>query len=325
MKKYLLPVLLLALAAPLCRAQEDGALRSRISRDSILIGDQVEWTLDFQLAPGEAVSISKPGAEPVPGVEALGEMALDTLSDKKGTLSLRGRIILTSFDSGSYVLPPLYVLMPRADGSIDTLEYTGPRLAVNTIPIDTATFQPHDIKGQIRYPLTFREVIPWVGLALLVSALVWLLVRWIRLRRQNRDFFGKPVVKDPPHIVALRSLEKTRAQKLWQAGKQKQFYTQVTDALRQYIADRFDVAALEQTSAEMFRDLQDKDIEPELKEKLKDLFTTADFVKFAKHTATDEENATVLPLAVRFVTTTYQAEVEQDGNVDDKLGLLRGG
>ena len=312
MKKYLLPVLLLALATPLCRAQDDGALRSRISRDSILIGDQVEWTLDFQLAPGEAVSISKPGAEPVPGVEALGEMALDTLSDKKGTLSLRGRIILTSFDSGSYVLPPLYVLMARADGSIDTLEYTGPRLAVNTIPIDTATFQPHDIKGQIRYPLTFREVIPWVGLALLVAALVWLLVRWIRLRRQNRDFFGKPVVKDPPHIVALRSLEKTRAQKLWQAGKQKQFYTQVTDALRQYIADRFDVAALEQTSAEMFRDLQDKDIEPELKEKLKDLFTTADFVKFAKHTASDQENENAIPTAIRFVNETYMKEIEKE-------------
>lgn len=312
MKKYLLPVLLLALAAPLCRAQDDGALRSRISRDSILIGDQVEWTLDFLLAPGEAVSISKPGAEPVPGVEALGEMALDTLSDKKGTLSLRGRIILTSFDSGSYVLPPLYVLMARADGSIDTLEYTGPRLAVNTIPIDTATFQPHDIKGQIRYPLTFREVIPWVGLALLVAALVWLLVRWIRLRRQNRDFFGKPVVKDPPHIVALRSLEKTRAQKLWQAGKQKQFYTQVTDALRQYIADRFDVAALEQTSAEMFRDLQDKDIEPELKEKLKDLFTTADFVKFAKHTASDQENENAIPTAIRFVNETYMKEIEKE-------------
>ena len=112
--------------------------------------------------------------------------------------------------------------------------------------------------------------------------------------------------------MALRSLEKTRAQKLWQAGKQKQFYTQVTDALRQYIADRFDVAALEQTSAEMFRDLQDKDIEPELKEKLKDLFTTADFVKFAKHTASDQENENAIPTAVRFVNETYMKQVEEE-------------
>ena len=312
MKKYLLLILSLTLGTVLCRAQDESALRSRLSRDSILIGDQIEWTLDLQLAPGEAARISKPGAEPVPGVEALGELALDTLSQKNGRIDLRGHITLTSFDSGSYVLPPLYVLKARADGTVDTLEYVGPTLAVTTIPIDTATFEAYDIKGQIRYPLTFKEVIPWVGLALLLAALIWLLVRWIRFRRQNRDFFGKPVVQDPPHIVALRSLEKTRSQKLWQNGKQKQFYTQVTDALRQYIADRYDVAALEQTSAEMFRDLQDKDIDPALMEKLKDLFTTADFVKFAKHMAADEENENAIPTAIRFVNETYMNAIENE-------------
>ena len=312
MKKILLFVLALALGSLTCRAQDDGTLRSRLSRDSILIGDQIEWTIDLQLAPGEGARVSKPGETPVPGVEALGEMSLDTLSQKKGVLNLRGRIILTSFDSGSYALPPLYVLLARTDGTIDTLEYAGPTLAVNTIPIDTATFQPYDIKGQIRYPLTFKEVIPWVGLALLVAALIWLLVRWIRLRRQNRDFFGKPVVKDPPHIVALRSLEKTRSQKLWQTGKQKQFYTQVTDALRQYIAARYEVPALEQTSAEMFQDLEDKAIDPALTDSLKDLFTTADFVKFAKHAATDQENENAIPTAVRFVNETYMKQVEEE-------------
>ena len=312
MKKILLFVLALALGSLTCRAQDDGTLRSRLSRDSILIGDQIEWTIDLQLAPGEGARVSKPGETPVPGVEALGEMSLDTLSQKKGVLNLRGRIILTSFDSGSYVLPPLYVLLARTDGTIDTLEYAGPTLAVNTIPIDTATFQPYDIKGQIRYPLTFKEVIPWVGLALLAAALIWLLVRWIRLRRQNRDFFGKPVVKDPPHIVALRSLEKTRSQKLWQTGKQKQFYTQVTDALRQYIAARYEVPALEQTSAEMFQDLEDKAIDPALTDSLKDLFTTADFVKFAKHAATDQENENAIPTAVRFVNETYMKQVEEE-------------
>ena len=312
MKKILLFILALALGSLTCRAQDDGTLRSRLSRDSILIGDQIEWTIDLQLAPGEGARVSKPGETPVPGVEALGEMSLDTLSTKKGVLNLRGRIILTSFDSGSYVLPPLYVLLARADGTIDTLEYAGPTLAVNTIPIDTATFQPYDIKGQIRYPLTFKEVIPWVGLALLVAALIWLLVRWIRLRGQNRDFFGKPVVKDPPHIVALRSLEKTRSQKLWQTGKQKQFYTQVTDALRQYIAARYEVPALEQTSAEMFQDLEDKAIDPALTDSLKDLFTTADFVKFAKHAATDQENENAIPTAVRFVNETYMKQVEEE-------------
>ena len=143
MKKILLFVLALALGSLNCRAQDDGTLRSRLSRDSILIGDQIEWTIDLQLAPGEGARVSKPGETPVPGVEALGEMSLDTLSQKKGVLNLRGRIILTSFDSGSYVLPPLYVLLARTDGTIDTLEYAGPTLAVNTIPIDTEIGRAH--------------------------------------------------------------------------------------------------------------------------------------------------------------------------------------
>ena len=315
MKKILLIVLSLALGTLAVRAQDpvhSDELRSRLSRDSILIGDQIEWTLDLRLAPGESARISKPGEAPVPGVEALGELALDTLSQKNGNIDLRGHVTLTSFDSGSYVLPPLYVLLGRADGTVDTLVYEGPELAVNTIPVDTATFEPYDIKGQIRYPLTFKELLPWIGLALLLAAAIWALVRWIRLRRLNRDFFGKPVVKDPPHIVALRSLEKTRAQKLWQNGKQKQFYTQVTDALRQYIAQRYGISALEQTSAEMFHDLADQEITPALFDQLKDLFATADFVKFAKHTATDQENENAIPTAIRFVNETYMSQIENE-------------
>lgn len=312
MKNILLSVLLLSAALLPCRAQDDGTHRSRISRDSILIGDQIEWTLDFQLGPGESARISKPGPEPVPGVETLGDIALDTLSVKNGILDLRGHITLTSFDSGSYQLPPLAVLLSRPDGTVDTLVYTGPVLAVNTIPVDTATFQAYDIKGQIRYPLTFKEILPWILLAAVLAALGWLLVRWIRFRRQNRDFFGKPVVKDPPHIVALRSLEKTRSQKLWQAGKQKLFYTQVTDTLRQYLAGRYDIPALEQTSAEIFRDLQDKNIDPALLENMKELFATADFVKFAKYSASDQENENAIPTAVRFVNETYMTQVKEE-------------
>ncbi len=315
MRRKLIIIVLLAISAALpLRAETivDEELRSRLSRDSILIGDQVEWTFDLKLAPGESARVGLPGEIPVPGVETLGALAVDTVAHKDGTMVLHGHMTITSFDSGSYALPPLFVLVARPDGTLDTLAYASPKLEVNTIPVDTATFEAYDIKGQIKYPLTFKEILPWIGLALLTAALVWLLVRWIRMRRQNRTLFGKPVVEDPPHITALRSLEKTRSQKLWQAGRQKQFYTQVTDALRQYIASRYDISALEQTSAEMFSDLKDKEIDPALLEKLQDLFTTADFVKFAKHTASDAENEEAIPTAVRFVNETYMQQMEEE-------------
>jgi len=67
------------------------------------------------------------------------------------------------------------------------------------------------------------------------------------------------------------------------------------------------------TTAEIFTALKgDKELPADLYEEMKDLFERADFVKFAKFTASDEDNAKVLPGAVRFVTTTYQAELEEE-------------
>ena len=73
------------------------------------------------------------------------------------------------------------------------------------------------------------------------------------------------------------------------------------------MAARYGVGALEMTTAEIFEDLKGSDIPEDLYREMKTLFERADFVKFAKFTATDEENAQVLPQAVRFVTSTYQA------------------
>jgi len=43
-------------------------------------------------------------------------------------------------------------------------------------------------------------------------------------------------------------------------------------------------------------------------------------VKFAKYIATPEDNATVLPQAVRFVTSTYQTQVEEEAETAGEAG-----
>ena len=86
----------------------------------------------------------------------------------------------------------------------------------------------------------------------------------------------------------------------------------MTDALREYIVARYGVGAMEMTTAEIFADLRRTDVPADLYEEMKGLFERADFVKFAKFVASPEDNATVLPQAIRFVTSTYQAEVEEE-------------
>ena len=185
------------------------------------------------------------------------------------------------------------------------------------MPVDTAPFQPHDIKGQMTYPVTFKEVAPWVagGVAAagLIALLVWLIVR--HSRRNNPEY----IQKDPPHIVARRKLDKFRGYAMWVPEKQKTFYSGITDALREYISDRYGIGAMEMTTAEIFDDMKATDAPVELLAELKELFERADFVKFAKFVASDEDNAAALPLAVRFVTSTYQIDVET-GKDENKGG-----
>ncbi|MBO4566399.1 MAG: hypothetical protein J5695_04140, partial [Bacteroidales bacterium] len=223
---------------------------------------------------------------------------------------IKAGITLVPFEEGQYMLPDLPVLRVSGEQA-DTLVFKGLTVDVKTMPVDTATFEIHDIKGQIQYPVTFAEVLPWVlgglGVAGLIALLVWLGVRASKRRQEAL----KP--KDPAYIVALRELEKYRSDKYWAPEKQKSFYSGITDALKFYIDERFGVDAPEMTTAELFAALKDdKDITPAMYGSLKELFERADFVKFAKAVASDEDNARALPLAVSFVTSTYQTQLEKE-------------
>lgn len=284
---------------------------SSLSRDSILVGEQVVWSTVLSM-PQEQELLFAPYAEVVEAekapIDVIHDFKLDTIAIKNGIREIEARLLLTSFDSGYYKLPLLVALTPQGD----TIYLDSPFLDVTNIQIDTAKFVMHDIKGQMRYPVTFREVLPWIALALALLLLGYLLYRYIKYRRENRDFFGKPVVKDPPHIIALRALDKLHGEKLWQNGKEKLFYTGVTDTLREYIEARYGVSAMEKTSAEIMECLADKKIEARNYRELDELFRTADLVKFAKYSPQVHENEEAVPAAVRFVNATFMQELEDE-------------
>ena len=286
-------------------------------RDSVLIADQLFYGFELkQVEEGTQFAFPQVEDTLMTNIRIVKPWQMDTVKASKARkgqprmLDLKGGITITSFDEGIYYLPPLAVQRMSKDGVLDTLVFEPQRVEIKTMPVDTATFQPHDIKGVIKYPVTFAEVAPWVagGLVLvgLIVLVVWLMIRY----RRSHD--PEYVKKDPAHIVALRKLDKYRGSKMWAPPMQKAFYSGITDTLREYIAARYDIGAMEMTTAEIFKDMKQTDAPSDLQEELKDLFERADFVKFAKFTASDEDNAKALPVAVRFVTSTYQAEIEDN-------------
>ncbi len=299
-------------------ATRDVFLTQLQPRDSILIGDQLEYGLRLpDLTEGTRVMLPRVKDELESDVELVQDWSLDTLSVKKqkkgepSVLDLKASVIVTSFEDGLYELPGLEVVLVGQDGGRDTLNFKSQFLDVKEMPVDTATFVVHDIKGQIKYPLTAKEVLPWVlgafGVGALVAAVIVFVI--MRIGRRKREEERK---REPAHIRALRKLDELRGDKLWAPEKQKQFYSSVTDVLREYIDSRYDVSAMEMTTAEIMDELKKADITPELYGQLKELFECADFVKFARHTVGDEVNASAVPLAVRFVTETYQKDLETE-------------
>jgi hypothetical protein len=290
-------------------------------RDSVLVADQLLYGFELKgVQEGTMLVMPELPQKQDYKLMYLSPWILDTVKvskPKKGEprlMDIKGSVTITSFEEGTYELPQIALRRMSPDGVADTLVFDPMRLEVKTMPVDTATYVPHDIKGQIRYPVTFAEVLPWLGLFWLVSMAVILAVCLFIMHRRRND--PESVRRDPAHIVALRRLDQYRGNKLWAPEKQKAFYSGVTDTLREYMAERYGIGAMEMTTAEIFNEMKKSDAPKNLVEEVKDLFERADFVKFAKYVASDEDNATVLPVAVRFVTETYQAEIETETEKD---------
>lgn len=293
-------------------------------RDSVLVADQLLYGFELkQVKEGTGLILPEIPQEQDYRLMYLSPWILDTVKvtkQKNGLprlLDLRGSVVVSSFEEGLYELPQIVVGRLSEEGVADTLVFEPLRLEVKTMPVDTVTFVPHDIKGQIRYPLTFAEMFPWVlGVCAAVLLMIFA-IRFIIMRRRAED--PAYAHKDPAHIIALRKLDKYRGSKMWAPEKQKLFYSGVTDTLREYISSRYGVPAMEMTTAQIFDDMKATDAPEALLKEVRELFDRADFVKFAKYVASEEDNASALPVAVRFVTETYQADVENGKEVSDVL------
>lgn len=311
-----------ALALSLSAGGKDGVfLRQLNARDSVLIGDRLRYGAAVSdVEDGTQFGLPDMNERSGDSVTVLTGWRIDTLRTRRARRGQSVRrdiemyVDLTSFEEGEHTLPALRIVRMIPGQSPDTLDFGSAGVEVRTMPVDTSAYVPHDIRGQVRYPLTAREIAPWL-IALLLLALLVILVRRYILSRRGPGSGDAP--DEPAHITALRKLEAFRGDRLWAPEKQKLFYSGVTDILREYISARYEFGAMEMTTGEIFAELGGKEVPAELFGEMKALFETSDFVKFAKMTLPEEDNARVLPQAIRFVTETWQEII--DSEAEDAL------
>lgn len=277
-------------------------VRASIDSLQLLVGEQTKIHLEVSMDADRKLRLPVIKDTLVRGVEVLDIAKPDTqkLNDDKRWL-IRQDYTVTSFDSALYYLPPLEVM-------VDDKEYRSESLALKVYSIPVDTLHPDQFFG----PKTIVEVpLQWQDIDSMVYSLILMLLFgagcvFLIVRLKN----NKPIIKIikiepklPPHQEAMKHIEEIKANKNIQREDPKLYYTELTDVIRTYIAERFGFNAMEMTSAEIIEQLLQVKDKDSLKD-LKYLFETADLVKFAKHAPMMDENDMNLVNAVDFINET---------------------
>ena len=210
-------------------------------------------------------------------------------------------ITLTSFDGKLYPLPPFTVKVNGKELKSNELALKVVEVEVDTTQMN-AFFGPKDVQDN---PFQWSD---W-SLPFWLSVLVLVLLAagyWLYLRlRDNKPIIThiKIVRRLLPHQKAMKEIEQIKADKMVTSENQKEYYTKLTETLRKYIEERYGFSAMEMTSSEIIERLMAQSDQERLDE-LRQLFTTADLVKFAKYSTMINENDSNLVNAIDFINQT---------------------
>ena len=270
------------------------SIEAKIDPIEMMIGEQAQVTLTVQ--SNEEVKVEWPKFQPrqmlVPGVEVI-----STQQPTSNTML----ITLTSFDGSLYHLPPFKVKVNGKELKSEDLALKVVEVEVDTTQLDKM-FPPKDVQDN---PFRWSD---W-SLSFWLSVLMLLLMAlgyWLYLRlRDNKPIIAhiKIVKRLLPHQKAMREIEQIKADKMVASENQKEYYTKLTDTLRRYIEERYGFSAMEMTSSEIIERLIAADDKQSLDE-LRQLFMTADLVKFAKYSTLINENDANLVNAIDFINQT---------------------
>lgn len=316
-------------------AKRPPVIHTRFGVDSIMLGDQFTMELDIDKDVAQEVMLPQfDGGQLIKNIEVLGIDGVDTINQTGRRVKLRVRYRLTSFEAGNYQVAGFPMVWtdgtpanaPGTEGAKqDTVKATDLMLlTVGTYDIDTTTQTILDIKRPLNTPLIFAEIkdiVLWGGItAVILAAIIYLIVRYVQ-RRQGR-VRARPAI--PPHILAIRSLEKLHSKKLWQNGKHKEYYSGLSDIVRTYIERRYGIGAMEMTSDQTLDAIIAVN-EERLREKLKELLYLADLAKFAKMMPSAEANEQAYFDAYFYIEETKELIIDDEGIKPEDLKLEKVG
>ena len=244
-----------------------------------------EFKLTFKTSVDTASKVVFPNLRNFGALEVIQSYPIDTIK-KNDRYELIKKYGLTQFDSGRYTIPSVKILINNKAFLSDSI-----KVEVANVKVDTLRQKMYDIKDIV----PANESSDWwkylLGLVLIVG--LGAIVYWF-LKKRQKEKIEEEIYKTPIEkaTTLLNNLEK---KELWQHGEVKEYYSELTNIVRNYIEEAIEIPAMESTTSELIEGLKVASQKKKMKlskETIDNLFVVlkqADLVKFAKSKPMDFE------------------------------------
>lgn len=317
MNKIIQILIAFLLSITFAKAQSD-SLPPVVKIDTAIltIGDQTHLRISLPVPKGKEAIFPDFKKKIGESLEIISK-TVDTLQKENDVQQITHDYLVTSFDTGYIVIPPFEIGLVE-DGFNSTITTDSAKMYVS-YPIVDMKKGIFDIKPPADLPFKFSEWIPYLKIAglvflILLAITAILLYYFLIYKKKKASQTEKETDTRPADIKALEALEQLKVKQLWQKGNVKMYYSELTDIIRNYLDERFEMHTMESTSSEILTALNTQAVTNEGKEHLRFIFERADMAKFAKGHPLPDENDKSWQNATQFVQTTKPTiEIVKEG------------
>lgn len=288
------------------------SIKAELDSSQITMGYQTAIRFDIVAHQGATAEVFVDKTQIPPEIDIIDWVYGDTTDLGNGLVEMKRALVIQSFDSGVYTIPPFLMLA----GPTDTLRTQAFTLKVN--PIDVSHMEDiNPIADAVGFETKWYDWLPdwltdywqlYLAAILLIAAGICGYLIYTKKVEVPLLPKKKPI---PPYQLAMQRLTALKDENLWQSGQEKEYYTRLIDILRDYLQGRFGINAMEMTSQQITRVLQENEETRLSNSRMKRILEIADMVKFAKVRPLPDDNFRAFSEATQFVEETKPVELPE--------------
>lgn len=285
------------------------SVKASTDKTDYLVGDYIYYTI--QVDHDKMLSVYPPDIKDSLSSVAVIKKENPVEQEKDGKVTTTYKYILSGYDSILVTLPPVAVLYKApGDTAMQYAAANAVTIMVKTLKVDT-TAAIKDVKAPIKIPLDWRWIALWILVALIIIGLIYYLYRRYQKKKAEKQPVKKVIIL-PSYTIALNALHNLEEQKLWQKGQIKEYHSAITEIIRKYFEERFNMPALELPTSEAVELLKRREGTELILDTAYNFLSNADLVKFAKFVPLGSVNEEMMKQAYEIVNKTT------DGSADVK-------